>query len=86
MKDTDVKIETTIPPPDWAPYGKKTKIQVPFDLMEVGNSYLLRFDPETETIVLAQQVAVRAHAIFRHTGKRFIYRTVENGIRVWRVE
>ncbi len=68
-------IEKNIP----MPRRRDEDLGLPFDQMEVGDSFLA---PD-----LTKKVLYNAANSFRKkTGKRFLLRTVEGGIRCWRVE
>lgn len=60
--------------------GRKAKY--PFGTMEVGDSVL--FDGEKLSSSCKPYSAARSHG--EYTGKRFIGRTVDGGVRIWRVE
>lgn len=64
------------------PAINSTKKSYPFESMEVGDSFLFAGD---KNAINAIRVAMTAHNR-KKTGRRYISRTVENGLRFWRVE
>ncbi len=77
----EIKIEKNIPIP-------VTEIKYPFDKMDIGDSF---FIPEDDKKVrLKIQCAVRSYFnIYRKKTKatmKIISKSLENGVRVWRIE
>lgn len=58
--------------------GRPRDSKYPFDLMDVGDSFFVDTDKSSGHIV--------AQGNKRHPDRKFVSRTVEGGVRVWRVE
>jgi len=72
----EYKIEKDVPVPNIASGKGK---QVPFAVMEIGDSVLVTNDSG----VRAARASASWHS--KVTDKRFITRTVDGGVRIWRV-
>ncbi len=70
-------IEKGIPVPKMTGAGRKTKY--PFDVMEVGDSFFVK-DAKVKTL----SRTCGSHG--KRLSRKFISRTVEGGVRVWRTE
>jgi hypothetical protein len=68
-----IKIERGIP----LPKKKKRAAVYPFDLMNVGDSFLV----SKEKIKAVRQAVIA----IPKDGRKFVTRTMPNGLRVWRV-
>lgn len=76
------EIEKGVPIPP-----KKSKLnKYPFHAMEPGDSFLIPLPPEVDRRTFTVRVTVRVAAWRKATGYRFTIRTMEGGVRVWRVE
>lgn len=60
-------------------------VRYPFESMEINDSFLVACEPEAKHIVANRVRAASIQWGKRHS-KRFTTRTVDEGIRVWRVE
>lgn len=78
-------IEKGIPLPKQKAGRNAIKTGIPFDQMEVGDSVLVEYGT-VETDNLYSLVKVHAYRKSQQTGKKFITRKVQKGIRVWRSE
>lgn len=67
-----IKIDKDIPLP-----SDKWMKKYPFEDMEVGDSFLVRDQPR-------QHMSEHASRIGKKLGRRFMVRTVPEGVRVWR--
>ena len=68
------EIEKGIEVPNYERYRK-----YPFEGMEIGDSFLVPHE-------MKNRVQASASSYGRRKNKRFLTRTVESGVRVWRVE
>lgn len=75
MKHTIGPIEKNIPPPTENPGPKKT---APYWHMEIGDSVLIKGQSQTT-------ITGHAGKIGKITGAKFMTRTMDGGIRVWRI-
>ena len=69
----DIKIEKNIPIP------RKGKQKYPFSKMEIGDSFFL----ENSTI---GKVAAEAYREKKATNRMYVARSIDGGVRIWRVE
>jgi hypothetical protein len=79
-----LQIDSDVPVPPISRGGSPgAKPKYPFDLMEVGDSFAAY--PEHSSLVQLRN-SVR-HCMYKKAvlGRKFIVRTIDNGIRVWRV-
>lgn len=73
------KVEKGIPIPP-----KKTFSKYPFAILEIGDSFLVPFKGNhSNPGLLANRVGANCR---RFVGKKFCYRIIEDGVRVWRIE
>lgn len=56
----------------------------PFEIMEVGDSFLVPYIPERTPLRELQRVASAMGEFHKATGKTFTNRTLKEGIRCWR--
>lgn len=79
-----LKIDSSIPIPEIKRSGVK---KYPFDTMKVGDSFLFEHDYENNTIA-CQRIGGMAGSwvAYNNSTRKFSCRTVENGIRVWRIK
>ncbi len=77
----EIKIEKNIPIP-------VTEIKYPFDKMDVGDSFFIAETDKKERLKI--QCAVRSYfAMYRKKTKttmKIISKSLENGVRIWRIE
>ena len=59
------------------PSGRKASRVYPFDKMEVGDSFLVNAKEQVKVMSSARPYGIR-------TGKKFVSRKMEDGVRVWR--
>ena len=74
----DFKIEKNIQTPRRKYQSRKN---YPFDKLEIGDSF---FVPETRTS--KRSIAAYSSLMGKLLNKRFITKTQENGVRIWRIE
>lgn len=74
------EIQKDIPTPPRDQLGRGRTRRYPFAEMDVGDSFLV---PDRSAGAIAQAIR-RANTTLE--GKRFGYRTVNDGVRVWRIE
>lgn len=74
----EVQIEKGVPIPPKATGRNKPRTH-PLWLLEVGDSYLFTGKAQTD-------LASRAGRISRESGRRFVTRKAEGGVRVWRIK
>lgn len=72
------KIEKGVPMPN-AMVGRKELY--PFSLMDVGDSFFVPTETQRELLHVRSNATTQTH----RTDKKFSTRTVDGGIRVWRV-
>src|SRR5208282_5891176 len=58
----------------------------PFDVMSVGDSFLVRREEGLSNRKLMQRVSPAASRHASKNGRKYALRIVEDGVRVWRVE
>ena len=78
MNNRAYKVDHDVPAP-----LRATKY--PFNKLNIGDSFFAPFD-EVFTPDKRYRVAAAAYAAGKVQGKMFVTRTVDNGVRVWRVE
>jgi hypothetical protein len=71
-----IEIEKGIPIPPQRPWGHETIY--PWRTMEIGDSFFISGKPMKQAGSLAAKAAAR-------TGQKFTLRTVDGGVRVWRI-
>ena len=69
-----IKIEKNIPVPPF-----KKSLKYPFEEMEVGGSFVV-------TDIKKNNLAITAKKFGTRTGKKFLVREAEGGVRCWRIE
>lgn len=74
---SEFTIEKGIPVPKQIGAGRKTKY--PFDLMEVGDSFLV-------TDLKVKTISRSCGTYGKRLERKFTSRTVDGGVRVWRTE
>lgn len=67
-----------------APHGVATRRVYPFREMEIGDSFLVPGDGDKRQ--LQARIGSAASYYGKRNNKRFVTRSVEGGVRVWRVE
>lgn len=72
-----------VPPPQ---QEDKFKARYPWDVMEVGDSFLVENEEGKTPRQLMQRLSPGASRQNAKTGKKFTLRIVDGGVRVWRVE
>jgi len=79
----DFKVERGVPIPDRR-HGAPGKY--PFEKMSQGDSFLLPVENEEDVDTVRRRIAAAASLYATRNGGKFTTRTVDGGIRVWRVE
>lgn len=69
-----IKIDKDVPVPPF-----KRALKYPFDKMEVGDSFMVKG-------VKRENLAVTAAKYGKKSGKAFLVRDIEGGVRCWRIE
>jgi hypothetical protein len=80
-----IEIENSIPIPATKRPGAGRRGTYPFAALEVGQSFFVPNQPGKTNRRLRTAIGGLAQYITKKTGYRFTSRTVEGGIRVWRV-
>lgn len=62
------------------------KSRYPWDLMQVGDSFLVPLEEGKTARQLMQRISPAASRHAARTGRKYALRIVEDGVRIWRVE
>lgn len=82
---SDIKIEKDIPIP--AARSGRYGNMYPFAQMSAGDSFILLADTRQEKKKMSRHISPTVYRFEKlHPGAEFITRTVDNGVRVWRVK
>ena len=77
-------IEKGIPAPTDGDYRGKRRLY-PLHKMEMGDSFLVPIDDDKDVRKMSNSI-LGCGRRSRHLGKRFVVRTLKNGIRCWRIK
>lgn len=79
--NSEIKIEKGVPVPE----SKALSAKYPWDGMQPGDSFLIAFDGRRD-FHIREKASAAANYAKRAFGWKLCTRTVEGGVRVWRIE